>query len=624
MATYTDNDNTDDSDRLLDRPHQHQRNSTDIDQFDIDDSQVNQQIIKQSIKIPKVEKKYLPTGIEKFILEKIMRRNNILTGKPLLYFTTAFVSTGVFLFGYDQGVMSSLLIQDNFKDYFDDPNANEIGAMVAILEVGALLSSLIVGTIGDLIGRRLTIMYGAAVFVIGGTFQTFALSLGMMIIGRFIAGLGIGMLSTIVPVYQSEISPPTHRGKLACLEFAGNISGFASSIFIGYGSSFIKNNWSWRLPLAMQLLMGGILVIGCFLIAETPRWLLDNDYDEQGLRAIANLFGNGDVNNPKAQQEFREIKEAVLIHRMEGKRTYKEMWRKYKRRVLIAMSSLALAQLEGINVVSYYLPPLLQSAGWKGRSATLMAGVNALFYLSSTFLAWYAVDKWGRRFILLSGSTIMAIALCLVSYFEYLEIPQSPKLVILFVIIYNFAFGASWGPIPWLYPSEILPLSVRAKGASLATCTNWVFNAIVGNFVPILHETIHWRLYLIPAFFCVIAFITVYFTYPETMGVTLEEMGSLFDDKSTVRGRGSSASRSRGRDITRALLHNNDDDDDNVDEESQIYNYNTKPSPAAMDRARNVSPGFMVSAASPSTSSIKAATPDFADKAEYEHRENAE
>lgn len=129
-----------------------------------------------------------------------------LVGKPLLYFTSVFVSLGVFLFGYDQGVMSGIITGWYFKDYFNQPSRAEIGTAVAILEVGALVSSLLVGRIGDLIGRRKTIFYGSIVFFIGGAFQTFATGLPMMMVGRIIAGLGVGALSTIVPVYQSEIS----------------------------------------------------------------------------------------------------------------------------------------------------------------------------------------------------------------------------------------------------------------------------------------------------------------------------------------------------------------------------------------------------------------------------------
>jgi len=143
--------------------------------------------------------------------------------------------------------------------------------MVAILEVGAFISSLSVGRIGDILGRRKTILYGSLIFIVGGAFQTFATGMPMMLLGRIVAGFGVGALSTIVPIYQSEISPPHNRGKLACIEFSGNIIGYAASVWVDYFCSYIEGHWAWRLPLLMQCVMGTLLCLGSFLICESPR-----------------------------------------------------------------------------------------------------------------------------------------------------------------------------------------------------------------------------------------------------------------------------------------------------------------------------------------------------------------
>jgi len=116
----------------------------------------------------------------------------------------------------------------------------------------------------------------------------------------------------------------------------------------------------------------------------------------------------------------------------------------------------------------------------------------------------------------------------------FIDFHYTPKAVVICVIIYNAFFGYSWGPIPWLYPPEILPLSIRAKGASLSTATNWAFNWLVGMMTPILQEWIKWRLYLVHAFFCALSFIVVYITYPETKGLQLEDMDELFGDQTTA------------------------------------------------------------------------------------------
>ena len=225
------------------------------------------------------------------------------------------------------------------------------------------------------------------------------------------------------------------------------------------------------------------------------------------MTVIANLYGGGDVHHPKARDEYRDIKMGVLLQRQEGERSYRDMFRRYPKRIMIAMSAQAFAQLNGINVISYYAPLVFEQAGWVGRDAILMTGINGITYLLSTVPPWYLVDRWGRRLILMSGAIMTAVSLSLISYFIYIDIRQTPLLVVVFVMIYNAAFGYSWGPIPWLYPPEILPLSIRAKGASISTATNWAFNWLVGEVTPVLQQWIKWRLYLVHAFFCAVSFV---------------------------------------------------------------------------------------------------------------------
>ncbi|THU85990.1 general substrate transporter [Dendrothele bispora CBS 962.96] len=453
-----------------------------------------------------------------------------LVGQPLLYAISTFASLGVFLFGYDQGVMSGIITGPHFIQFFKAPGPIEVGSMVAVLEVGAFATSLAAGRIGDIIGRKGTLFIGALVFTVGGAIQTFTTGFWMMVLGRIVSGCGVGLLSTIVPIYQSEISPPDHRGALACAEFTGNIFGYAFSVWTDYFCSYIDSDLAWRIPLFIQCVIGAFLAAGSLIMPESPRWLIDTDKDDEGLRILADLHG-GDLDDPIAKAEYREIKDKVIMERESGEeRTYAAMWRKYKQRVLLAMSSQAFAQLNGINVISYYAPKVFEEAGWLGRQAILMTGINAIIYLLSTLPPWYLVDRWGRRPILLSGAVVMAIALCFTGYFIHLDQPYTPNAVVACVIIFNAAFGYSWGPIPWLYPPEIMPLTVRAKGVSLSTATNWLFNTLVGEVTPYLQEVIQWRLYIMHGFFCLCSFVLVYFLYPETKGVPLEEMDAVFGE----------------------------------------------------------------------------------------------
>ncbi|KAK4685728.1 hypothetical protein P7C73_g4408, partial [Tremellales sp. Uapishka_1] len=260
------------------------------------------------------------------------------------------------------------------------------------------------------------------------------------------------------------------------------------------------------------------------------KYLIDSDQEVEGLEVIADFQGLA-LDDALVLAEYKEIRDAVLLDRAVGDRSYKALWKRYKGRVMIAMSSQMFAQLNGINVISYYAPLVFEQAGWIGRDAILMTGINSLFYTASSIPPWFLMDRAGRRPILLSGAVLMAVALIATGWWIYIDQAITPNAVVICVVIYNAAFGMSWGPVPWLYPPEIMPLPFRAKGVSLSTATNWLFNYWVGVTTPLFQELIGWRLYPMHAFFCALSFVLVYFLYPETRGVPLEEMDRLFGDE---------------------------------------------------------------------------------------------
>lgn len=457
-----------------------------------------------------------------------------LVGHPLLIFTFLFVSLCVFLFGYDQGVFSSIITTPRFKDQFDNPSAVEIGSIVAILEIGALITSLFLSLIADKLGRRRTTRLGAFIFSIGGLVQSVAGKTWHLFIGRFISGLGIGLLSGTAPTYIVEISPASLRGTLATAQFTVNVAGYSSSIWIDYFSSGLNSNWSFRLPLFLQVVFGSILFLGTFLLVESPRWLLQHDHDEEGLIVLADLFANGEVHSQEAINHFTEIKQDVLISKLDPPLSLLQTIHRYPRRILMGCSSQLFAQFNGINLISYYAPLVFESAGWEGIKAIEMTGYNSIVYLLSTIPPWYLVENWGRKPLLIIGGFGMMSSLVLVAYCSSWGTLDGAFLVVIFVIIYNALFGLSWGPIPWLLAPEVLPTKARASGASMATATNWLCNFIVGELAPIALEKLHWRLYLIHALSCLISIIVVNFVYVETKGVKLEDLDSMFDDASTA------------------------------------------------------------------------------------------
>lgn len=466
-------------------------------------------------------------------------------GTKLVYFTSAFVSLFVSLFGYEQGVCLGILTFVTFQKYFNHPTATQIGIVISILEIGAMVASLHVSSILDRFGRKKTILLGTLVFILGGTLQSFAPNLWVFGVGRVFSGIGVGFLSTMVPLYQCEISPVEERGKLVCGEFTGNIAGYCLSVWVDYFSYFLQDigdartnpssfwaQLSWRLPLFVQVILAIVLFVGGFFIVESPRWLLDVDDDVRGFHVLCLLY-HDDPDENKAQGEFFFIKNSIINERLTTpklERTWRHLFRNYRLRMFIACLALAYAQFNGINIISYYAPMVFEEAGFNDSKALLMTGVNGLVYLASTVPPWFLVDRWGRKPILISGGISMALCLIAIAGVMRLDISATPLLVAFLVIVYNASFGYSWGPIGFLIPPEVYPLAVRSKGVSLSTASNWFANYVVGQLTPILQESIGWAMYLIPATSCILSVVTVYWVYPETMGVELEDIDRLFEE----------------------------------------------------------------------------------------------
>ncbi|KAK0106250.1 hypothetical protein ONS96_003891 [Cadophora gregata f. sp. sojae] len=197
-----------------------------------------------------------------------------------------------------------------------------------------------------------------------------------------------------------------------------------------------------------------ILFSMSFFLPETPRWLARNGFKKEALQTVADLHSAGDINDESVQHVFMEIQQAVKYEATMGKATYR------------------FAQLNGINVISFYLPSSLAAAGFDNRRSLLFTGANALIYTAATVPVWWLADRWGRRPLLIFGGIAMAIALSIMCVFNQVNgitVTTRANGIFSFVVIYNSLYGATWGPMPWLLPAEIFPLRARSKGMALAT-----------------------------------------------------------------------------------------------------------------------------------------------------------
>lgn len=446
---------------------------------------------------------------------------------------TAFVSAiGGLLFGYDIGVINGVLEMTPFKDTFKWEDSTQEGFIVSSLQLGCFIGSIFSSVLCDHLGRRRSILVGAIIFCVGGTLQTIAGALAPLYAGRLVAGLAIGLLSMAVPLYLSEIAPKEVRGRLVSMQQLAITVGILVSFLINFGTSKITNNWSWQFPFGLQVVFSAMMAIGLLFLPSSPRWLVSRNYVHQGEQALTKLRG-GDT--PDVKAEFEEIQDSIRLEREIGTGSWSEvfsngMWK----RLAIGVALQMFQQLTGINAVMYYAPRILKASGFSATDITLLAvaGTGVVNVLM-TFPGIFLVDKLGRRPLLISGALLMAafmstLGAMIAIYGPQYTNPIVPYVCLIAVYLFVSSFAYSWGPIGWIYPSEIYPMRIRAKATSITTSSNWLFNFIIAQIFPALLNSIQWGVMFLFAGFSLLMACWVWLSVPETKGKSLEEIDKLF------------------------------------------------------------------------------------------------
>ncbi|KAI9263052.1 general substrate transporter [Sporodiniella umbellata] len=467
------------------------------------------------------------------------------TGEQLVLMINLAAGLSIFFFGYDQGVMGGVNVSPDYIRVMGlESNEALLGGVVAVYYAGTLIGALMGGWIGDRIGRIKTVVLGAMIGIFGACLQTSAQNIAWMICSRIITGVGTGHLNAIVPVWSAETSHHTSRGKMIAMEFTLNIFGVVVAYWLAYGLSFTEGAFRWRFPIAFQLVPLIVLAVTINFFPESPRWLLKKGRTEEGLKILAALRGNGDENHPDVQQEYTEILTSIREEENEGEPGYLSMlFKKDKlnisRRVHLSIWLQIVQELTGIGVITVYAPTVFQSAGFSSQTSQLLSGINDITYMLSTLVAVFTLDKWGRRFTLFYGAVCQGISLVLVAVLTKPSImAQNPYAygvgATFFTFAYTAFFGMTWLTVPWLYPVEIYPTKVRAKGGAWSVVGWSVGNALVMEITPPMLANIGWVTFLIFGAFNFLAIPFVYCLYPETSNKTLEELDVVFSTQSCL------------------------------------------------------------------------------------------
>ncbi|THY32689.1 general substrate transporter [Aureobasidium pullulans] len=472
-----------------------------------------------------------------------------LTGTKLNIAVGVIAGLDFLLFGYDQGVMGGLLTLKSFVGTFPEIDTQNPprgqtasyvstvqGISIASYNLGCFVGALMTIWIGDWLGRRKTIFLGSAIMVVGATLQTSAFSLGHLIAGRVITGVGNGMNTSTVPSWQSECSKSHRRGQMVMIEGALITGGVCMSYWIDFGFSFLEpSTVSWRFPIALQILFALIILMFIMGLPESPRWLIMKGQEDEALNVLCAL-NDKNSEDPYIVSEFAAIKDSAMIMQQGGFRDLFTMDEDRNfHRVVLAYVNQMFQQISGINLITYYAASIYEtSIGLSGFLSRILAAANGTEYFLASWIAVFTIEKFGRRQLMLFGAAGQAASMAILAGTTSRTSSGLGITAAVFLFVFNTFFAIGWLGMTWLYPAEIVPLRIRAPANALATSANWIFNFMVVMITPVAFETIGYQTYII--FAVINAFIVpcVYFFYPETRLRSLEEMDEIFRNTTSI------------------------------------------------------------------------------------------
>merc|ERR1711977_361033 len=481
------------------------------------------------------------------------------------YLMCAFVS-----FGYDSGYINGVTGSEKFIELIEGPrpadvapadyalSGSHLSLITSILSAGTFFGAIIAGDVADIIGRKWTIIAGCIIYIVGVILQVANEGLGLIVAGRLVAG--VGFESAIVILYMSEICPKKVRGALvAGYQFCITI-GLLLAACVVYACENKSGPESYRIPIGIQFAWAIILAGGLFFLPGSPRYCVKKGRLEDASRSLQRLRGQ------PAESEYIQNELAEIIANEEYERSvipsagFFDSWANcfkgslFKqssniRRTILGTSLQMMQQWTGVNFIFYYSTPFLQSTSAISNTF-LISLIFTLVNVCSTPLSFWAVEKLGRRPLLVWGALGMLICQFLVAIigvtvgFNHTSpdangdpIADNISAVnaqIAFIAIFIFFFATTWGPGAWILIGEIFPLPIRSRGVGLSTASNWLWNTIIAVITPYMvgeeHGNLKSSVFFVWGGLCTAAFVYSYFLIPETKGLTLEQVDKMMEE----------------------------------------------------------------------------------------------
>ncbi|CAL5867188.1 uncharacterized protein PFLUO_LOCUS1400 [Penicillium psychrofluorescens] len=447
-----------------------------------------------------------------------------------------FAAIGTFLFGFDTGIATTTIAHESWIKYMNSPSEGLTGAAVSIYIAGEAVGALTQTAIGDQLGRIRFMQLMCVAVTIGTIIQTASVNIGMFLVGRAFAGFAVGGMVATVPVYLSEISDPRFRGLIGGISGCGISFGTMMSNWVGFACSYAPYGpLQWRLPLAIQVPWSVIMFIGLStFMPNSPRHLIRSGKIEQARIEFARLRRGMQLH--EMQEEFI-LMQAQIEYEMEREVTsYREIFKLFRRRVLVCISVQTFASLTGVNVIQYYQTILYKSLGISSHMILALAAVyGTMAFLSNALTTKYLNDQWGRRKMIITGligvMLIEIYAAVMQREFQNTDNRVGKGFAILGIYLFVVVFYGMLNSITWLYAAEVLPIALRSKVMGLGAAGHFIVNVAITEAGPSAFANIRENYYYVFVA-CSFIFLTIaYFFFPETKQKTLEEIAAAFGDR---------------------------------------------------------------------------------------------
>ncbi|KAF4981199.1 hypothetical protein FDECE_17729 [Fusarium decemcellulare] len=456
-------------------------------------------------------------------------------GKKLQRAVTSCCLCAFVLYGYDQGVFGGILENEDWLRQFNNPGDTLTGFITSSYNLGCLLGCFANFFIGEKLGRRWTIWFAMGWILVGAALQATAFSRGHLIVGRIVTGVGTGLKTSTVPMQVCQLN---YRGRLVSAEVMFVGIGIAFAYWWDFAFSYVGGPFAWRWPLAFQAVFALWVIVVVFGVPESPRWLLNHGNRDEAIEVLSAVYDKP-VDHPDILREVNSIEAALSMEaEAEGSTSWVATFRKDKvstgYRVFLAWFVQFMNQAGGINLVVYYiLTVLTDNVGLEHKLAQIIAGCIQLMFPIGSLLPSLALDRMGRRSTMMWGSAGLCISMLMVSaLLSQADGTSRGKAFasgsVAFFFTYMLVFGASMNCVPWVYVPEILPLHARTRGTAIGVSSNWLWNFTVVMITPIIINRLKWKAYLIFTVTNLVFIPIIYFFYPETSNLALEEVDYIF------------------------------------------------------------------------------------------------